>query len=167
MKRESQIHPLDPIFDKNSRILILGTFPSVKSREVKFYYGNPQNRFWKVIAALFKEPVPMSTEEKTALLLRNQIALWDVLAACDIKGSADSSISNPIPNDIRMVLQKSRIQKIFTNGKKAQQLYEKFIQPQIDMEADCLPSTSPANGHYRFEELISAWKVIAIKQKSL
>ena len=100
MKREIQIHPLEPIFDENSRILILGTFPSVKSRETKFYYGHPQNRFWKVISTLVGEAIPTTIEEKTTLLLRHGIALWDVLASCEIKGSSDSSISNPKPNDI-------------------------------------------------------------------
>ena len=161
MKREIQIHPLEPIFDENSRILILGTFPSVKSRETKFYYGHPRNRFWKVISTLVGEAIPTTIEEKTTLLLRHGIALWDVLSSCEIKGSSDSSISNPKPNDIGAIIQKTQLRQIFTNGKKAQQLYEKFIAPQINMEAHCLPSTSPANGRFHLEELLSAWKVIA------
>ena len=123
MKREIQIHPLEPIFDENSRILILGTFPSVKSRETKFYYGHPRNRFWKVISTLVGEPIPTTIEEKTTLLLRHGIALWDVLSSCEIKGSSDSSISNPKPNDRGAIIQKTQLRHIFTNGKKSRHLY--------------------------------------------
>ncbi|MEE0775732.1 MAG: DNA-deoxyinosine glycosylase [Bacillota bacterium] len=160
MKQESIQHPFAPIYDKHSKILILGTFPSVKSREVSFYYGHPQNRFWKVLSQLTGETLPQSIEEKRAFLLRHGIALWDVLASCEIKGSSDSSIRYPIPNDLSLLLEQANIQKIFTNGKKAQQLYEKYLEPNTNIKAHCLPSTSPANRKYHLEDLLREWKII-------
>lgn len=150
-------HPIEPIFDKNSKILILGSFPSVKSREEGFFYGHPQNRFWQVLARVFGVDKPETIEEKKEFLLKNNIAVWDVIKSCDITGSSDSSIKNVIPNDLRIILNNARIDKIFVNGKKAEQLYKKYIQPDINREAMCLPSTSPANAAWSLDKLIEEW----------
>lgn len=152
------IHPLEPIFDEKSKILILGTFPSVKSRENNFYYGHPQNRFWKVISNICNEELPLSNDDKREMLLRNNIAVWDVIHSCDIEGSADSSIKNVIPNDIKSILEKTNIKAIFVNGKKSESLYKKYIENSIGIKAVCLPSTSPANASWSLEKLIEYWK---------
>ncbi len=155
-------HPIEPVFDQNSRILILGSFPSVKSREVNFFYGHPQNRFWKVIAVVYGEKTPNSIEEKKSFLLRNRIAVWDVIKSCDIEGSADSSIKNVVPNDLNCILNQAEIEHIFLNGKKAEQLYKKYMEKEIDRKAECLPSTSPANAAWSFERLLEEWKRILL-----
>jgi len=155
-------HPFPPLFDKNSKILILGSFPSVKSREQKFFYGHPQNRFWKVVAAVFGCDIPETIEEKKNMLLSNGIAVWDVIASCEITGSSDSSIKNAVANDISIILEGADIQKIFVNGKTAEKYYNKYIKPEIGKEAVCLPSTSPANAAWSLEKLIAAWKMINI-----
>ena len=155
-------HPIEPVFDQNSRILILGSFPSVKSREVKFFYGHPKNRFWKVIAAVYGEKAPDSIEEKKSFLLRNHIAVWDVIKSCDIEGSADSSIKNVVPNDLNRILNQAEIEHIFLNGKKAEQLYKKYMEKEINRKAECLPSTSPANAAWSFERLVEEWKRILL-----
>ena len=155
-----QTHEFEPVFDEESRILILGTFPSVKSREMQFYYGHPQNRFWKVIAGITDSEVPVTIEEKKNLLLRNKIAVWDVIAQCEIVGSSDSSIKNVVPADIGKVLQNSNIQKVFANGNTAKKLYDKYILPKISVEIEGLPSTSPANAGYSLERLLEVWKKI-------
>lgn len=151
------IHPIEPIFDKNSKILILGSFPSVKSREEGFFYGHPQNRFWQVLARVFGIEKPETIEEKKEFLLKNNIAVWDVIKSCDITGSSDSSIKNVIPNDLRIILNNARIEKIFVNGKKAEQLYKKYIQTDINRDAICLPSTSPANAAWNLDRLVEEW----------
>ena len=153
-------HEFAPVFDGNSRILILGTFPSVKSREQQFYYGHPQNRFWKVLAALTGETQPETIEEKKAFLLRNRIAVWDVIASCDIIGSSDSSIKNVVPADLEQVLAHSSIRQIFANGGTAKKLYEKYQKPLTGREILGLPSTSPANAAFGLERLLGEWKVI-------
>lgn len=153
-------HPIAPVYDKDSRILILGSFPSVKSRQEGFFYGHPQNRFWRVVAALCQCDAPRTVNEKKALLLSNHIAVWDVIMSCDIVGSSDSSIKNVIPNDLSIILEQAHIEKIFVNGRKAEQLYKKYIMPQIKREAVCLPSTSPANAAWNLERLIEAWREI-------
>lgn len=155
-------HPISPVYNKDSKILILGSFPSVKSREVQFFYGHPQNRFWKVIARVFEEDVPDTTEEKRAFLLRNKIAVWDVIQSCDIVGSSDSSITNVVVNDIEPILSGSKIKKIYVNGKKAYSLYNKYTKPVIGVEAMCLPSTSPANAAWNLDRLVETWKIIKI-----
>lgn len=160
MQMEWLTHPFPPLYDKDSRILILGSFPSVKSREQMFFYGHPQNRFWKVLASLFNQKIPESLQEKRAFLLLNKIALWDVIKSCDIKGSSDSSIKNVEANDIRPILNFSPITKIFVNGKSAAALYKKYILPYSKREAFCLPSTSPANAAWSLEKLCEAWKEI-------
>ena len=150
----------DPVCDARSRILILGSFPSQKSREAHFYYGHPRNRFWQVIARLTGEDVPVSTEEKKALLLSHGIALWDLIERCDIIGSSDSSIRNVIPARIPELLDRTGIRKVFANGGAASRLYDRYILPQAGIPAVRLPSTSPANARMDLEALVSAWKVI-------
>ncbi len=154
------VHPIPPLYDKNSRVLILGSFPSVKSREAQFFYGHPQNRFWKVIAAVFDEEVPNTIPEKKALLKRNKIALWDVIHSCDITGSSDSSIKNVTPNDLKIILDNSNVEAIYVNGKTAEKYYKKYTEKIIERSAICLPSTSPANAAWNMEKLIDAWKII-------
>ena len=154
------VHPIKPVFDQNSRILILGSFPSVKSREANFFYGHPQNRFWKVLAKVFETEVPNTVEEKRTFLLEQRVAVWDVIASCDIEGSSDSSIKNVTANDLTEILDKAEIQQIFVNGKKAEQYYKKYIEKTINRKAICLPSTSPANAAWGLERLIEVWKQI-------
>lgn len=154
-------HPFGPIFAADSKILILGSFPSVKSREQMFFYGHPQNRFWRVTAAVFNCPPPDSIAQKTEFLLSHKIALWDVIASCSICGSSDSSIRDVVPNDISAVLRGSSVQKIFTNGKTAHSLYLKYILPRTEISDICLPSTSPANAAYSLSRLTEKWAVIA------
>ncbi|MBQ3370854.1 MAG: DNA-deoxyinosine glycosylase [Mogibacterium sp.] len=156
-------HPFGPLFNEDSHVLILGSFPSVKSREQNFFYGHPQNRFWKTIAAVFDQPVPQSIEEKKRLILSNGLALWDSIASCEITGSSDSSIRNARANDISIILDKCNIERIYCNGRKSHELYRKYIEPATGREAVCLPSTSPANAQWTLEKLIEEWKVIAEK----
>lgn len=151
-------HPINPIYNKDSKILILGSFPSVKSRETRFFYGHPQNRFWKVTAAVCGVETPTAIEEKKAFLLEHHIAVWDVIHSCDIVGSSDSSIRNVVANDLNVILECADIRQIYVNGKKAEELYKRYIFPQIKREAICLPSTSPANAAWSVERLIEAWK---------
>lgn len=160
MEYEHIVHSFEPVYDKDSEILILGTLPSVKSRENNFYYGHKQNRFWKVLATLLKEPVPDTIEEKKAMLLAHRIALWDVIQSCDIKGSSDSSIKNVQPTDIGMILEKTNITRIYANGNKAGQLYKRYQFPVTGREAMVLPSTSPANAAWSLERLCETWHVI-------
>lgn len=160
MEYEHIVHSFEPVYDKDSEILILGTLPSVKSRENNFYYGHKQNRFWKVLATLLKEPVPETIEEKKAMLLAHRIALWDVIQSCDIKGSSDSSIKNVQPTDIGMILEKTNVTQIYANGNKAGQLYKRYQFPVTGIEATVLPSTSPANAAWSFDRLCEAWHVI-------
>ncbi len=149
-------HPFPPVFNQNSRILILGSFPSVRSREEGFFYGHPQNRFWRVIAAVLEAPIPQTIDEKKALLLANGIALWDVIASCQTKSSADTDIQNAIPSDLSPILQAANIQTIYANGKLAHRLAVKYVSGN----AVYLPSTSPANAAFSAEKLIRAWQII-------
>jgi hypoxanthine-DNA glycosylase len=155
-----QFHTLAPIYDENSRVLILGSFPSVKSREAAFYYGNPQNRFWAVIAAVFGADVPQTAEEKTRLLLQNGVALWDVIRTCEITGSDDASIKNAQANDLSPILQCGNITRIFANGGTAARLYKKLLLTQTGIPAQTLPSTSPANARFSLRDLIDKWQVL-------
>ena len=157
---EQLVHPFPPTWDEHSEILILGSFPSVKSREMAFFYGHPQNRFWRLVAALYEDAAPQSVEERRAFLLRHHIALWDVIASCSIVGSSDSSIRDAVPNDIRPILAGAPIRGIFTNGQTAFRLYRKYLLPEVGREAVCLPSTSPANAAWSFDRLAEAWNVI-------
>lgn len=154
------IHPIAPVYDADSRVLILGSFPSVRSREEKFFYGHPQNRFWKVLAAVFGCETPQSVEEKRAFLLVHHIALWDVIASCEVRGSSDSSIKNVIPNDLSCILSSAKIDRIFVNGKTAWQYYNRYLHDAASCEAVCLPSTSPANAAWTLDALVGAWSVI-------
>lgn len=148
------------MYDKDSRILILGSFPSVKSREQQFFYGHKQNRFWRVVAQVFDCAVPERIEQKREMLLTHHVAVWDVIASCEITGSSDASIRDVIPNDLTVILSQADIQAIYTNGGKAQELYRKYIFPVNGREAVSLPSTSPANAGYSLQRLVEAWKVI-------
>lgn len=159
---ERLTHVFEPVYDENSRVLILGTFPSVKSREQQFYYGHPQNRFWRVLAALTEEAVPESVQEKRELLLCHGIAIWDVVASCDIAGSSDSSIRNVLPADIGRVLKEAQIREIFANGGKAASLYMRYTYPATGREITKLPSTSPANAAYSLDRLLSEWRAILL-----
>lgn len=150
------VHPFEPVWDENSRILILGSFPSVRSRSDGFYYGHPQNRFWRLMSELYGTEALRTTEEKKAFLLSNGIALWDVIRSCEIENSSDSSIRNAVPNDLAYIFEKADIRAVYTNGKAAEKLYRKYFQ----RESVCLPSTSPANAAWTYEKLLQAWKTI-------
>ena len=147
-----------PFYRTDSEILILGSFPSVKSREEKFFYGHPQNRFWRVIAAVFGAEAPETIAEKTARLVQHKIALYDVIERCTIVGSSDSSIRDVTAADIRPILQDSKVDRVFCNGATAHKLYEKYILPVCGVEAEKLPSTSPANAAWSLARLIAAWE---------
>ena len=154
------IHPISPVYDSDSEILILGSFPSVKSREEGFFYGHKQNRFWKVVAAVFGEETPETIEEKRTFLLRNHIAVWDVIHSCEIEGSSDSSIRNVTVNDLNEILKVADIRDIYVNGKTAQKYYKKYTEKLVGREAICLPSTSPANAAWNMERLVDEWRKI-------
>ena len=158
MDYRSVTHPFAPIYDERSRVLILGSFPSVKSREQAFFYGHPQNRFWKVIAAVTGQAVPVTIEQKRTLLLNNGIAVWDVIGSCEIVGSSDSSIRNVKVNDLSEIIAAAPEIRIFANGTKAHELYQKYIFPKNGREAVKLPSTSPANAAWSLEKLCETWK---------
>lgn len=151
-----------PIYNKESEILILGSFPSVKSREDQFYYGHPQNRFWKVIATITKSRLPVTAEEKKEMLLEHHIAVWDVIQSCSIIGSSDSSIRDVVVNDFSEVLKAAKIRKIYANGGKAYELYQKYAYGQTGREIEKLPSTSPANASYQMERLCQEWGKILV-----
>lgn len=153
-------HPFGPIYNETSKVLILGSFPSVKSREQAFFYGHPQNRFWKVIAALFGTDVPQTIEEKKALILNNGLALWDSISSCEINGSSDASIRNAEPNDLSIITGNCDIRAIYCNGKKSLEVYRKYIEPKLGRTAEALPSTSPANAAWDLDRLVEAWAVI-------
>lgn len=166
-------HTFEPVYDEKSKILILGSLPSVKSREEGFYYGHPRNRFWKVITAVVKmqknnnyntnNTESLTIKDKKQLLLSNGIAIWDVIESCDIKGSSDSSIKNAKANDIERILKNSNIKRIYANGKTAGNLYRKYIFPKLKIDIIDLPSTSPANAAYSLEKLIAEWKNIFVE----
>ncbi len=156
--KEHIVHPIPPFFDKDSTILILGSFPSVRSREQMFFYGHPQNRFWKVIAGVFDDDVPESISDKKDFLTKHHIALWDVIGECDIKGSSDASIENVVANDLSLIMNMANIQGIFVNGKTAEKYYKRYTENAVGQKAVCLPSTSPANAAWNLERLISDWK---------
>ncbi len=160
MREESIVHPIPPLYDENCKILILGSFPSVKSREAMFFYGHPQNRFWKLMAALFEEAYPQSVEEKKSLVLKHHIAMWDTIRSCTITGSSDSSIKDVVPNDLSVILDNSRVERIFCNGATSYRLYLKYIYPTTGVKAVKLPSTSPANAAFNLERLLTEWSMI-------
>lgn len=150
-------HPIPPVYNEHSSVLILGSFPSVKSREMGFFYGHPQNRFWKVLSAIFREEVPVGVDERRNFLLRNKVAVWDVIGSCDIVSSSDSSIKNVVVNDLSVLLETADIHQIFVNGRTAEKMFNKYLKPQIKRSAICLPSTSPANAAWSLERLTEAW----------
>lgn len=156
MEAGTVYHSIPPVYDENSRVLLLGTMPSPKSRAAGFFYGHPQNRMWKVLSRVFGEETPMGTAARRAFLLNHHIAMWDVLSACTITGADDSSIRNAVPNDIRPILEAAPIAGIFTTGKKALSLYKQHILPVTGREAVSLPSTSPANCRYETLETLTA-----------
>ena len=161
MKTSFIIHPLPPFYDERSEILILGSFPSVKTREMGFFYGHPQNRFWRVLQTVFEEAeMPATIEERKAFLRRHRIALWDVIYACEIAGSSDASIRNVTATDLSPILEKAQIRQIYVNGRTAEKMYRKYSESKLDRTAACLPSTSPANAAWSLEHLTEAWSVI-------
>ncbi len=157
---EKIIHPIPPLYSKNSQTLILGSFPSVKSREAMFFYGHPQNRFWRLLALIFGEEPPKTTEQKKHLVLSHNLALWDSIHSCTITGSSDSSIKDVVPNDLSVILDNSRVDRIFANGAASYKMYQKYIFPTTGTEAVKLPSTSPANAAYSLDRLYQEWKII-------
>ena len=159
MTRERHEHGFGPFYAPDSRILILGSFPSVKSREVSFFYGHPQNRFWKVISSVFGCACPESIEDKKVFLCKNRIALYDVIESCSIIGSQDSTIEDVVPADLRPILGGSKVgENIYVNGGKAYELYMRYIFTETAIEPIKLPSTSPANAAYSLDRLIEIWK---------
>ena len=158
---EHIVHPIPPFYRPDSRILVLGSFPSVKSRESRFFYGHPQNRFWKLMTLLLgEENVPATLDEKASFLERNRIACWDSIHECDIEGSSDSSIRNVVPNDIGAILEGTDIRNIYTNGRKSHEIYMKYCFPATGREALCMPSTSPANAAWSLERLAGEWRAV-------
>lgn len=155
-------HPIPPFYNPNSEILILGSFPSVKSREQMFFYGHPQNRFWKVLALVFDSVCPVTIDEKRSFLTANKIALWDTIAECEIVGSSDSSITNVVANDISLILNNSNVKNVFTNGKTSYKCYNEYILNNVGVKATCLPSTSPANASWSIDKLVETWKIINV-----
>ena len=153
-------HPIPPLFDSDSRVLILGSFPSVKSRESAFFYGHPQNRFWKVLSAVFGEECPQDIPSKREFILRNHLALWDVIYSCRITGSSDSSIRDVTASDLSVILDSAPIGRIYVNGKTAAKMYKKYTEPVVGRPAVCLPSTSPANAAWSLERLTEAWSFV-------
>ncbi len=160
MERTQHTHEIEPVFDERSRILLLGTFPSPKSREVGFFYGHPHNRMWKVLAAVYGEDEPQTVEERRVFLLRNRIAMWDVLASCAIKGASDASIRDAVPNDLSRIFDVALIERIYATGAKAHELYRRYLEPVYGRECTRLPSTSPANAATSLEQLIEAYRML-------
>ncbi len=161
MNPQKIIHPIPPLYDAESKILILGSFPSIKSREAMFFYGHPQNRFWPLLARLFNEPAPASVEEKKVLAHTHHVALWDSIRSCTIVGSSDSSVREVVPNDLSVILENSRVERIFCNGALSHKMYTKYISPVTGIEAVKLPSTSPANAAFGMDRLAQEWQVVA------
>ena len=160
MEYEHIVHPFPPLFDADSEILILGSLPSVKSREQMFFYGHPQNRFWPLLARLLREPEPHTIEEKKQLVLKHHIALWDTIFSCDIIGSGDSSIRNVVPTDLKPIVRGSKIERIFCNGQTSWKYYHRFQEKELGIEAAALPSTSPANAAWTMDLLADAWEIL-------
>lgn len=155
-------HTFEPVFDEHSRILILGSFPSVKSREIQFYYGHPQNRFWKLMAQLLEVPIPQSIDEKKTMLLTHGLALWDVIASCVSKDPVTAVLKMPVPADISRILKAADIQTIIANGGTAFRLYGRYCEPVTGRPAALCPSTSPANAAFSLERLSECWSKFII-----
>ena len=163
-KKQSErvVHGIAPVYDENSAALVLGTMPSPMSRETGFYYGNPHNRFWRVLAEVFGEATPETVAEKKAFLLRSRVALWDVCASCAIDGAADASIREVVPNDVGGIIAKLKVERVFFNGAKAEELFGRYVTPPEGVEFTRLPSTSPANAAWDLTRLAEAWRVIKL-----
>ncbi len=161
MEPKKTVHPIPPLYNENSEKLILGSFPSIKSREAMFFYGHPQNRFWKLIAKIFDEETPNTIEEKTKLILTHNLALWDSIHSCVITGSSDSSVKDVVANNLSVILNNSRVGQIYCNGALSHKMYMKYIYPQTKIKAAKLPSTSPANAAFSIDRLYEQWKIIA------
>ncbi|MBE7002988.1 MAG: DNA-deoxyinosine glycosylase [Ruminococcaceae bacterium] len=157
MEKSTLKHPFPPLYTPDSRVLILGSFPSPRSREEAFFYAHPQNRFWRVLASLFDENVPRSIEEKRALLLRNRVALWDTIESCEVAGASDASITGVAANDLRPILEAADIRAIFCNGAASKRWYDRLLREKLGRDAVQLPSTSPANAAWSLERLVEAW----------
>lgn len=155
-------HVFDPCFDSNSRILILGSFPSLKSREEAFYYAHPQNRFWKVLGCVFNENVGESKNDREAFILSHGLALYDVIEQCLISGSSDASIKEVIPANLAPFFEKAHISRILLNGKTATRYFKKYQKEKEGIEVVSLPSTSPANAACSLEQLVREWKPFLI-----
>ena len=153
-------HPIPPTWNNESEILILGSFPSVRSRETGYFYGHPRNRFWRVLSSVFEDVCPATKQEKEAFLFRHHIAVWDVISSCEITGSADSSIQNVTANDLSIILEEAQIRQIFCNGQTAYRLYNRYLLPKTNRTAMCLPSTSPANAAWNINRLVETWAQI-------
>lgn len=160
MDYQHVVHGFGPVFDRNSKVLILGSMPSVKSREQQFYYGHPQNRFWKLAAALCDRRVPDTIDEKRLMLLGHRIAVWDVISECEIIGSSDASLKNVIPTDLSVIFAACDIKGVFANGAAAARIYKQYQMKKVGREIIKLPSTSPANAACSFDDLLSEWKII-------
>lgn len=160
MNLQTVIHTIPPLYDSHSRVLLLGSIPSPKSREIGFFYGHTQNRFWRVLAAVLGEEVPQTIEDKRTMCLKHHVALWDTIARCEIAGASDTSIRNAVPNDIGKLVRESEITRIFATGGKSAELYRKLIEPTLHIPITQLPSTSPANAAWSLERLIEAYRVI-------
>lgn len=160
MNLQTVVHTIPPLYDSHSRVLLLGSIPSPKSREIGFFYGHPQNRFWRVLAAVLGEEVPQTIEDKRTMCLKHHVALWDTIARCDIAGASDTNIRNAVPNDIGKLVRESEITRIFATGGKSAELYRKLIEPTLHIPITQLPSTSPANAAWSLERLIEAYRVI-------
>ena len=160
----SQTHPFKPIFDKNSKILILGSFPSVISRKFGFYYTNPQNRFWRVLARILNDDVPESTDEKIKFLLFHHIAIYDAAISCEIDGSSDAKMSKIVPANLKPLFKEANIKQVYANGGKAYEICKKYLDDEIlkatKNEVIKLPSTSPANAKFSLERLANEWSMI-------
>ena len=159
-ERTHVTHEFPALYDHESRVLLLGSIPSPKSREMAFYYGHPQNRFWKVMATVLGESVPETIAQKKAMLKKHHVALWDVLDSCTIVGASDTSIEDPVPNNIKELVKKSKVSRIFCTGATAYNLYQKFCAKEVGIDAVKLPSTSPANCAVSLEKLVEAYKKV-------
>lgn len=159
-KYEHIVHPFPPLYDDDSEILILGSLPSVKSREQMFFYGHPQNRFWKVMSMVLGEVLPTTIDEKKIMLHAHHIALWDAIYSCDIIGSSDSSIKNVIPTDLGKIISSSKVTKVICNGKTSGKYFSKYQQKELDIEPVILPSTSPANAAFSVDKLVEIWGTV-------
>ena len=161
MEYTKVVHNIEPLFASDSRVLILGSIPSPKSREQRFFYGHPQNRFWSVLAAVFGEDAPATVGGKRALALRHHIAMWDTLHSCEIRGASDTSIKNPVANDLKWLIDQTAVRAVFCTGATSYKYYNRLCRAQTGIEAVCLPSTSPANAAWSRERLVEAYRVIA------